>query len=968
MTYFKLSNYGQFTLVSILIAIFNFSNHSSYSQDELLVKRKGIYEFTKKPTIKKSGDNISISFTSKDYCDVTIAIEDSSGKIIRHLISGVLGKNSPAPLKKNSLSQTVVWNCKNDQGKYVLSYEDLTVRVSLGIKPMYEKDLYSNPKRRQGREAPVLKSTKEGVYVYDGGTGFDFVKLFSADGEYIKTIYPFPGNKIKDVKGLHILKRADGAMLPLKPTFMQQTFLTSGNYHGYTKRKKEFYYPKHVEIDDHHYGMYWYASSFLAVEGGKIALGMDYLNRFATDGTSGGMDIYGPPIAMTAAKSKFAKQNKIHQTVTPRSGALSPDGKTLYLAGYHFCKFGKASADIILPGSWHSYHAVYKMELKSDKKPKLFLGSPIYEKNGKDNNSFYVPAHVATDAKGNVYVSDHLNHRVQVYSSEGTFISTLKVPNPSQVVIEPYTQKIYAVSSMIYVEGRGSKAVRRKKVQAKITVFSSAPHFNNEKVLDLPNKFNKWVSPGMYRGNFGFPLSVAVLKNKGDINVWISREWTRENILTVRKGIKRTNIHIFTIKANKLILKDDFGKEIAKQNIMNKPAKYNRPRIYFNPKNKKLYLTEGRTNYQGKAFKQIREINPETGKTTVIPIPFDAEDMCFDHDGYIYLRNLEHVIRYDMSKKKWREVPWDYGNEAKSVHTSSSSDRKMTDSVSALKMTGSNGGWHHGGMYVALNGNIAVGCINSFKDTENRFPFTNFKGRSFAGRGGTPYIMVWNKYGKPLYVDFVPGLAANTYGVGLDTQDNIYLMSSGTRIYNQKKHHSNESGTLMKFPPKKGKILSTGKKVELKLDPENYLKRDYDISNPSFGNAWVIGSEWMYGGVGWSGKNGGLGCSCWNARFTMDYFNRSFAPEISRFSIAMLDSAGNLITRIGTYGNTDAQGPKSKAPVGGDEVGLMHGAYVAVHTDNRLFIADPANQKIISAKLGYHKEERLSLKQFQEKE
>ncbi|PCJ52382.1 MAG: hypothetical protein COA79_23820 [Planctomycetota bacterium] len=641
----------------IFMAIFSvLAFKTAYTQEELRIKRKEVFAFTKKPSLKKVGDKIIISFTSKDYCDVTIAIEDSNGNIIRHLASGVLGKNAPMPFQKNSLSQSVTWDSKNDQGEYVLNYDSLTLRVSLGIKPYFEKNLYSNPKKRQGREAPILKATKEGVYVYDGGVGFDFVKLFSPNGDYIKTIYPFPGNKIKDVTGLQMKKREDGKVLPLKPTYLQQSLLVSGNYYGYTGRKKEWLYPESVEIEDHHAGMRWYASSFLAVKNGKIALGMDYLCRLATDGTTGGMNLNGPPISKVGPKSKLKKS--LLQTVNPRSGALSPDGKTLYLAGYHYCKFGQASNDIITSGSWHSYHGVYKMELASNKKPVLFLGSDVFEKSGSDENSFNVPAHVETDAKGNVYVSDHLNHRVQIFSSDGKLIKSLNVPNPSQVAIEPHTQKVYAVSSIVYVEGRNSKKIRLKKIQSKITVFSAAPEFKNENQFNLPKDFNTWIKPVQYKGNYGFPLSVTVLKNKDDINVWISREWLRENVNTIKKGFKKTNIRIYTIKGKKLKLTNDFGKEISDQNIMSVPAKFNRQRINFNPKNKKLYMTEGRALLGGTLFKQIREINPETGKISVIQTPFDAEDMCFDHDGFLYLRTRSHVVRYELSNSKWREVPW----------------------------------------------------------------------------------------------------------------------------------------------------------------------------------------------------------------------------------------------------------------------------------------------------------------------
>jgi hypothetical protein len=119
----------------------------------------------------------------------------------------------------------------------------------------------------------------------------------------------------------------------------------------------------------------------------------------------------------------------------------------------------------------------------------------------------------------------------------------------------------------------------------------------------------------------------------------------------------------------------------------------------------------------------------------------------------------------------------------------------------------------------------------------------------------------------------------------------------------------------------------------------------------------------MYGGVGYDGKNAGVGCGCWNARAAFDFFGRSFAPELDRFRIAVLDASGNLILRIGRYGNGDSAGPSSLVPLGGDEVGLMHGAYLATHTDRRLFVADPSNDRIFSIKLGYQEEEKVALAQ-----
>jgi len=82
----------------------------------------------------------------------------------------------------------------------------------------------------------------------------------------------------------------------------------------------------------------------------------------------------------------------------------------------------------------------------------------------------------------------------------------------------------------------------------------------------------------------------------------------------------------------------------------------------------------------------------------------------------------------------------------------------------------------------------------------------------------------------------------------------------------------------------------------------------------------------------------------------------------------VLDSSGNLILRVGRYGNVDDGKPliadggsTSPQPIGGDEVALFHGAFVGTLTDRRLFIADAGNARIVSVKLNYHAEERVAL-------
>jgi len=114
--------------------------------------------------------------------------------------------------------------------------------------------------------------------------------------------------------------------------------------------------------------------------------------------------------------------------------------------------------------------------------------------------------------------------------------------------------------------------------------------------------------------------------------------------------------------------------------------------------------------------------------------------------------------------------------------------------------------------------------------------------------------------------------------------------------------------------------------------------------------------------------NGNVVVSCWNARPALDLFARSFATELGRCRVAILDTNGNLIMRIGKYGSVDDGlplitdgGPEKPRSIGGNEVALAKPAYLATHTDRRLFIADYGNYRILSVNLGYHAEETLPM-------
>lgn len=198
-----------------------------------------------------------------------------------------------------------------------------------------------------------------------------------------------------------------------------------------------------------------------------------------------------------------------------------------------------------------------------------------------------------------------------------------------------------------------------------------------------------------------------------------------------------------------------------------------------------------------------------------------------------------------------------------------------------------------------------------------------------------------------------------TDGVGIDNDDNLFVLLGGPRYINEKDKFTEFTETLAKAIPNKAKIITASPRAEIPLPQDQIPKRKPDIIVPAFGNSWIEDAEWLYGGIG-HGAQGG--CACWHGSFSLDLLGRSFVPEPNQFQVGILDTNGNLIMRVGQYSNADSYGPKSPVPLGGNEIGMMMAYYVDVETDKRLFISDTGNERILSVKLNYEVDVKLPLK------
>ncbi len=951
-------------------------SESALAWEEFSVKRESVFEFAQPPRVTRDGDTVAIMFETKSFCDVTVAIEHGdpskdSGqgrRIVRHLASGVLGNNAPPPFQKGERKQTLIWDGKDDAGVYVDDKDAVRVRVSLGLKPRFERSLFWHP-WKSGGGVVAMAAAPEGVYVFQSGRAVDHLRLFDPDGNYLRTLYPFPNKQLDNIPGLIRHRFPDGENIVIKPNWQQTSLLMSGSNctrPTYRNGKYEGYRPRGTELN----GAAGYA---LAVQNKRIALVGDRYSRLATDGSSGGLPLHGTNLAerLESVRSWDTRRGideRVMDSVRPKRVAFSPDGEWMYLAMFNETH----------PGSFGSVawgHRIMRKRFADDSPPEPFAGAA---QAGQENGQFNMAADVACDSQGRVYAADHGNDRIQVFSPDGQHLKNIPVKRPAQVDVHPKTGEIFVFSWAFPLPGRTSfrgtdPTLPRNEADTffRLTKFSA---FEQAKEMA---SWNLQRVAGLRRTRHSNVDLTAIVDSWSDpVRVWITSRSPVGSRQTRGLGVM-----LLTLEDGEWTLNRDFLDEAARAISRVHPARFNRQRLYVNPANGMLYLAEGQHAYF-KEFDRILRIDPASGRVREIELPLGSEDMAFDRDGYAYLLTAGLIMRYDSDS--WREVPFDYGEE-RARHQFSEGRGGRVISGAAFRARISR---NQGGVHVAHDGRIVIGARFPVRpasrdkgaqvhEAEQYQPML-YPGRRASGH--ITLVQILDRHGRLVEEDAIPGLHQQIDGTAMDRHGDIYIHSAQPRVINGERHFNDHAGTLMKFTPGKGRLLTTsGTPIPMSEPPA----RSPDLALPQ---AWAEGAHWFYGGVGWGGHNYSSGCACPNARFALDCFARSFTPEIDRYNVGVVDSAGNLIVRVGQYGNADdgmpivkeglssASGqagppsPRSIGPSAGasgqasDETAIKFAPYVAVHSDRRLFIADPGNARIASVRLGYHTEGIVALK------
>ncbi len=95
---------------------------------------------------------------------------------------------------------------------------------------------------------------------------------------------------------------------------------------------------------------------------------------------------------------------------------------------------------------------------------------------------------------------------------------------------------------------------------------------------------------------------------------------------------------------------------------------------------------------------------------------------------------------------------------------------------------------------------------------------------------------------------------------------------------------------------------------------------------------------------------GGCQCPVSTNCVAVDGADRVFATDYLRDHVKVLDTAGNLIARIGAWGNADCQGPPSKYPLPAVAFGWVYS--IAAGSD-AFYASDKDLRRIVKVRLDY---------------
>jgi sugar lactone lactonase YvrE len=386
------------------------------------------------PKVLQTGGMTVVSFAVDRPTDVEVSVLDAKGNVVRHLAAGVLGgKNSPPAPLKPELAQAIEWDGQDDLGRPAAG-GPFRVRVRAGMSVEFGRMIggspYTGSVTAMPFRAPVngLAVDADGnLYVTmmssigsHGNSGMWpwHLRKFDRDGNYIKTIFPYPPSTDRaKASGVELIEGPDGGFTPANQSSLYPVFSNLGN-----------------EIVSR-------------MAGGQLVFVHSerrQLHLFSTDGSN-----RVRTVTMWPAEAKLNCPLWLDIQV-----ALSPDGRYAYYSNVAAAAYdGKKPADI--DPAWPQGR-IYRQDLsQAGSQPTRFFDLDLPD---FDAQPYWMPsawdkktaaAGIDTDADGNVLVCDLVNGQVVEISPAGKLLTRTAVPWPDKMLVRRKTGDLYVISRKV---------------------------------------------------------------------------------------------------------------------------------------------------------------------------------------------------------------------------------------------------------------------------------------------------------------------------------------------------------------------------------------------------------------------------------------------------------------------------------------------------------------------------------------
>ncbi|MBA4387926.1 MAG: hypothetical protein C0404_08085 [Verrucomicrobia bacterium] len=878
--------------------------------------RAAVFEFAQKPEVRRQrsaltgrgSDAWTITFASKAACDATISIVGRDGRTIRHLASGVLGKNAPWPFKQDSLVQTIEWDGRDDHGVLVPSEilcAETKVKIGLGLVVSYDRLLAREPALLGYRAGGLACDGEGNVYclIQNESTA---IYVLNSGGKYLRTVVPFPshlpGNKLS---GIEFTARVDGLNVPVT------TRSGIGSYCFFNCMV-----PIHRGVSPISLASDGRSVLFMGRNCESTGIPCWVLNRVGIDGS-----FDGAPLLLRPSSQ--------YNVAPGPDMVVSQDGSWIYWTGDRTTDSGdsvlRQKLEAMTPFS-RSWKPAYKTA------PDVFAGKA--NEPGNDDLHLNDPQGMAFDVAGNLHVVDRGNDRIQVFGSDGRLVRSYAVRSPLQVQVHPRTGDAYvlcedlaAKKAVVVKFGKDGKQIGSEAVLA----HDKAPPYGQSCCFCLDAS---GVDPAIWTSD------------AEGVKKFADRGGTFEKVLDCAAELK----------------KNWPGWDLPRH-----PVFRGHQWLAADSNREEIYMRLGGTA-EGSA---VLRIDGLTGKLIDKPATYKVGEACTGPDGLTYfaIESGRVIVRFDPATG--RPVPFEKGDVEVGF---------LGEKVKAIRTAMAGGDRMIGdGLCVAPNGDIYVVASEpapAFHDELRK----NGQAKNLVkpsgkmlGDGQVDVLQVFRSDGSLKHISALPGLMP-VCGLRVMRNGNV-LLNSGLRKIGVRVPEGiapgrpafGDWGTMICFDS------------QFETFPVGSIRGTYEEplkGAPTYVGAYMsdkpVGVErvrWDYSGI-----------APMESRFDLDGFDRAWVPATHTFSINVLDANGNLIARIGRYGNADNRGPDSpvvdpktgllrprraddpvdlKSP---DELAAEPGFYwapaVAV-TDEALYVNDQGNSRIVRCKLACLAEETV---------